>query len=296
MTLSGIADEAGADLDTQIRAHRVLGWTHIDLRMVDGVPITELDEAAFESMCAQLSEAGLNASSFASGIANWACRIDDPFEHSVDALRRTLPRMRRLGCPYIRTMSYPNAGLPDAAWRDEAVRRLRVLGDMAGDAGVTITVEICDGWASTSPEHYAQFFERVGSPAVRAVFDTGNPASHGFTDTWAWYRHARPFIAYIHIKDHTGPLGDAPGAHTWPGEGIGEVKRILEDLAASAYAGFVSIEPHLSRIIHEGREIDHAERAFETYVAYGRRVEDLVTEALRIRSGGPSLFPGRVVS
>ncbi len=276
MKLSGIGDEAGADLATQIRAHGVLGWGYIDLRNINGAQFTTLDEAAFEAVCGQLAAAGLNVSSFASGIANWACRIDDPFEQSTQTLQRTIPRMHRLGCRYIRTMSYPNAGLADEAWRDEAVRRMKILGRMAVDAGIVITVENCDGWASASPENYARFFELVDSPAVKAVYDTGNPASHGHTNTWDWYLAAKPHIAYIHIKDHTGPRDGQKGEHVMAGDGIGRVAETLQDLAAGGYDGFVSIEPHLKSVVHEGRAITEAEAAFETYVAYGRRVATLM--------------------
>jgi sugar phosphate isomerase/epimerase len=279
LTLSGIADEAGADLATQIRAHRVLGWTYIDLRNIDGAQFTTLDEAAFEDVCGQLTAAGLKVSSFASGIANWACRIDDPFEQSTRTLQHAIPRMHRLGCRYLRTMSYPNAGLVDDAWRDEAVRRMKILGAMAADAGIVITVENCDGWASTSPANYARFFELVGSPAVKAVYDTGNPASHGHTNTWDWYLAAKPHIAYVHIKDHTGPHEGHKGEHVMAGEGIGCVAETLRDLAAGGFDGFVSIEPHLKSVIHEGRGITEAEAAFETYVAYGRRVAEIVRVA-----------------
>ncbi|MEZ4699467.1 MAG: sugar phosphate isomerase/epimerase family protein [Rhodothermales bacterium] len=279
MLLSGIADEAGTDLATQIRAHRTLGWAYIDLRNVDGAQFTTLDDAAFDAVCGRLADAGLKVSSFASGIANWACRIDDPFEDSVATLNRAIPRMRRLDCRYIRVMSYPNAGLPEPAWRDEAVRRMKALGRIAEDAGIVITVENCDGWASTSPGNYARFFELVDSPAVKAVYDTGNPASHGHTNTWDWYLHAKPHIAYIHIKDHTGPTADGAGEHVWPDAGIGCVSETLRDLAAGGYDGFVSIEPHLETVIHEGKGITRAEAAFAAYVEYGRRVAALVGEA-----------------
>ena len=36
MILTGIADEAGKDIKTQIKAHKELGWDTIELRLVDG--------------------------------------------------------------------------------------------------------------------------------------------------------------------------------------------------------------------------------------------------------------------
>ena len=276
MKLSGIADEAGKSIDVQIRAHTELGWSYIDLRTVDGVQFTEVPDATFTSICEQLDQAGLKVACFASGIANWACKITDPFEQSVETLRRTIPRMQQLNTRYIRVMSYPNDNLSDESWGAESVRRMRELGKMAEDAGIILVVENCDGWASVSADHYAQFFERVNSPAVKAVYDTGNPSSHGQANTWEWYQKAKPHIGFIHIKDHSTPTEADPGEHTWLTEGNGYVKETLSDLKKEGYTGFVSIEPHLRKIIHEGKEIDQADLAYSTYIEYGQRLATLI--------------------
>ncbi len=276
MKLSGIADEAGSSIETQINAHRELGWGYIDLRTIDGTQCTDLPEDLFESVRRKLDEAGLQVACLASGIANWACRITDPFERSLETLDRALPRMEALGTSYLRVMSYPNDRLSEEDWGNEAVRRMQAMGRRAEDAGIVLVVENCDGWASLSADHYARFFERVDSPAVKAVYDTGNPASHGHTNTWDWYRLAKPHIAFVHIKDHTGPGENGSGRHTWLTEGIGRVEETLEDLQADGYDGFVSIEPHLEKIIHEGKTIDREAAAYDAYVEYGRRLTALL--------------------
>ncbi len=267
---SGIADEAGQDLATQIRAHQELGWSYLDLRNVDGRQFTDVSDEEFAKACRQLEEAGMQVACFASGIANWACSIADPLEKSTATLQRALPRMQRLGTKLIRVMSWPNRNIivSQEAWRLEAIHRMRVLGEMAGQAGVTIVVENCDGWASTSAAAYGEFFAAVNLPSVKAVFDTGNPGSHGQTNTWEWYQMAKPHLGMIHIKAHTGPGGE----HVWCDAGASCVEEVLRDLAASGYAGFISIEPHLKAVIHEGREITEAQAAYATYVEYGRRL------------------------
>ena len=278
MILSGIADEAGPSIDTQIRAHNELGWSHIDLRTIDGTQFTEIPDDSFEIICNKLEEAKLQVACFASGIANWACKITDPFDVSVQTLERTIPRMHQLGTRFIRVMSYPNDQLSEDAWGDESVRRMQQLGAIAHDAGIVLVVENCDGWASVSADHYAHFFERVASPAVKAVYDTGNPSSHGQRNTWEWYEKAKPHIAFIHIKDHTGPTDTDQGVHTWLTEGNGYVHETLSDLKEDGYMGFVSIEPHLKKIIHEGKDIDREDLAYTTYIQYGQRLERLINQ------------------
>ena len=170
---SGIADEAGSSLQTQIQAHRELGWKYLEIRNVDGEQLTDLSDQKFETIVAQLELANLKVSCFASGIANWATKISDDFHLSLDTLERAFKRMQRLDTRYIRVMSYPNDGFSDDAWRDETVRRFREMGARAAAANRVLVVENCDGWASTSPENYAKFFQLVDSPNVRALYEIG---------------------------------------------------------------------------------------------------------------------------
>ena len=125
--LSGIADEAGQDIQTQIRAHQELGWHYIEPRLVDKVQFTDLPDDHFDAVVAALAAAQLKVSSFASGIANWSCKITDPLEKSTTTLTRAAQRMQRLGTKFIRVMSYPNDGLSELQWRDEVIRRFQIL-------------------------------------------------------------------------------------------------------------------------------------------------------------------------
>lgn len=278
---TGIADEAGADLATQIRAHKDLGWEYVELRNIDGKQFTDVSDKEFDAARAALDEAGMKVSCFASGIANWACRISDPLENSVETLRLSIPRMQALGTKYIRAMSWPNDGLGEEEWRDEVVRRFAELAVISEDGGIVIVVENCDGWAGASAANYRRFFEMVDSPAVRAVYDTGNPPMQGHTNTWEWYSGAKPYIEYVHIKSHTGPLPDGEDGHyTWPGEGGSMELQALTDLFESGYDGGISIEPHLETVIHEGKDITDAEAAYQTYTEYGRRTMEIVRQAL----------------
>src|SRR5215211_7318341 len=85
MFLSGIADEAGANIDTQIRATKDLGWQNIEARVVEvtGFPkgnIHDIPDAAFDMVCDKLNSANIKINCFGSAIANWGKKIDQPFE------------------------------------------------------------------------------------------------------------------------------------------------------------------------------------------------------------------------
>jgi sugar phosphate isomerase/epimerase len=281
MFYSGISDEAGKPIDVQIKAHRELGWKHIELRNVLTQAFTDVSDAEFDAISGKLADAGLQVSCFASPIANWACKITDDFQRDVDILKRSIPRMKKLNTPFIRIMSYENNGLTEDDWRKEAVRRVKELSKMAEDGGVTLVLENCGGWASAKAENFSRFYELVNSPALKAVYDTGNPASHGHTNTWDWYLAAKPHIAYVHIKCHTGPRSaEDKGEHVWPEEGASLIAKTMKDLIASGYDGGFSIEPHLKVVYHEANQISDEDAAYRTYVEYGRRMVKMVEATL----------------
>ena len=279
MFLSGIADEAGRDIDTQVRAHLELGWHHIELRMVDGVNITQLSEPVFDRVAGVLSEAGIQVSCFGSAIANWARPITCDRQIDIDDLQQAIPRMKQLGVPFIRVMSYPNddaAPLSDADWRTEAIARMKVLARMAEDAGIVLAHENCSGWGGLSAENSNILLGEVNSPALKVVFDTGNPVTYG-QDAWAYYQAVRADIAYVHIKDARKMEGE--DHYCYCGEGDGHVSAIVQDLLATGYDGGFSIEPHLAAVIHTGQQADNADQLYQSYTEYGRRLMAIIHEA-----------------
>jgi sugar phosphate isomerase/epimerase len=278
MFFSGISDEAGQSIDTQIRAHKDLGWDYMELRMVDGENIASLSDAKFEEVYEKVASAGLKVSCFGSAIANWARNIRCDSQIDIDDLARAIPRMRRFGTPFIRVMSYPNdpeKPLSDVEWREEVVSRMRVLADMAGKGGITLVHENCSGWGGLSAENCNRLVEAVGSPALKVVYDTGNPVTYG-QDPWAFYQSVRRHIAYVHIKD--ARKGDGHDVYTYPGEGDGRVRDTVRDLASQGYEGGLSIEPHLAAVIHTGEKKADPQELYDSYIEYGRRLMRLVEE------------------
>ena len=276
MFISGIADEAGADIDTQIHAHGELGWKHIELRKIEGTNLTNVSDEQFELIVEKLGRAGLGVSCFASALCNWARKISNPFEVDRAELARAIPRMQRLGTRFIRIMSYPNDGLSQGDWKAEVVGRIRTLASMAADGGVVLAHENCDGWAGQSGRHSLELIEAVDSPALKLLYDTGNPVGHE-QDGWELYSQLADKIVYVHIKDYRKTAEGKQAC--FPGEGAGEVERILADLVRRGYAGGISIEPHMAAVIHQGKEADDAAAAYQLYLEYGRRTMAMLDKA-----------------
>jgi sugar phosphate isomerase/epimerase len=291
MYLTGFADEAAPDMDGQIRATKELGWQYIESRNVNGANIHDIPEEAFEEVVGKLQDAGVQINCFGSAIANWAKSISDPFDITLEEVKRAIPRMQRLGAKLIRIMSYAvlDDREADDQMEEERFRRLRIMHEMFTDAGLTPVHENCMNYGGMSWQHTLRLVENV--PGLKLVFDTANPI---FTDdrskpkpypkqsSWEFYSHVKEHIAYVHIKD--GRFVEETGGlfpkveYTFPGEGDGDVVRIVRDLLASRYDGGISIEPHLSVVHHDDSVVSEAELRFNNYVEYGRRMERIIAD------------------
>lgn len=279
MFYSGISDEAGKDIATQIKAHRELGWRHLELRAIDGVNLTQLDDEAFDLVCAAVTGANMTVSCFASAIANWARPITTDPAVDIEDLRRAIPRMHRFGTPFIRVMSYPNDPdnpVDETMWRNEAIQRMKALAHIAEDSGIVLVHENCSGWGGLSAENSNILLGEVNSPALKVVFDTGNPVTYG-QDAWSYYRAVAKDIVYVHIKDARKVNGE--DQYCMCGDGDGYVREIVTDLLKNGYDGGFSIEPHLAAVIHTGQEANSADLLYESYTNYGRRLMEIVEAA-----------------
>ncbi len=288
MYFTGFADEAGKALDTQIKVTKELGWRNIEARgvQVDGFPdgnLHDIPDDAFERTVEQLESAGVQINCFGSAIGNWGKKIDEPFDSSLEEIRRAIPRMRRLGTKLVRIMSFAVRDDADQM-ENERFRRVREIQRMFADAGLTAVHENCMNYGGMGWPFTLKLLENV--PGLKLVFDTGNPVfsddrsrppPYSKQSSWEFYRHVRDHVVYIHIKD--GRINPATGqrTYTYPGEGDGDVRRIVQDLLERGYDGGISIEPHMGAVYHDP-DSRHALNAPGIYVEYGRRMMRMVEE------------------
>ncbi|MCB1226704.1 MAG: sugar phosphate isomerase/epimerase [Verrucomicrobiales bacterium] len=294
--LTGIADEAGAALETQIRAHQELGWDSIESRVieVDGVKgnLHEVPEETFDKACGILSDAGMKVCGFGSIIANWAHTVEEDFSITEAEIARAIPRMQRLGTQLIRVMSY--AVRKDAEGNDladqmeeERFRRMREIHRRFADAGLTVVHENCMNYGGMSVSHALKLQENV--PGLKWVFDTGNPVFNQdrdhpgqMQDSWAFYQAVKPHIVHVHVKDGRYNAAKKDADYTYPGEGEGQTERIMRDLIETGYEGYISIEPHVAVVFHGAGAADEldpeakAREQYDSYVRYGRELQAML--------------------
>ena len=287
MYLTGFADEAAADIDGQIRATTQLGWNNIEARCIDGQNIHDIPDAKFDQVCASLATAGVGINCFGSAVANWAKKITEPMDSSLQEARRAVGRMQRLGTKLIRIMSFAvlEDRPPDDQMADERFRRLRELVKVFTDAGITAVHENCMNYGGMGWPYTLQLVENV--PGLKLVFDTGNPVGSddrqgprpwGKQSSWEFYSHVKDHVAYVHIKDAVWDPKAKTATYTFPGEGSGDTKRIVKDLLDSGYDGGFSIEPHMAVVHHDNSVTATDEAKFANYVEYGRRFTKLLEE------------------
>ena len=288
--LTGFTDEAADSIEDQIRVVQELGWSHLELRAVGGVNAHDLPENEFDHVRRTIEASGLQVSCLGTNIANWGASVETPIEETLATVSRVIERAKALEVPYARVMSY--ALLQDGEGnvledQQEKLRfkKLRTICTTLKDAGITPVHENCFTYGGMSWEHTLRLIDEV--PGLKLAFDTGNPAlqhdyskpaPRPFQSPWEFYTKVKAHIEYVHIKDARLDTGSGEEHYFFPGEGAGEVRRIVADLLSSGYDGGFSMEPHMAVVYHDASVSSKSEVRYANFLEYGTRFMGILTE------------------
>lgn len=264
--LCGIGDEASAEITRQIAIHRELGLAGLELRGVDNRGLHELTDAEVGAAAKSVADAGLTVPVVATPLGGWAVNVGVSDDFELDILRRAARSAKRFGCRSLRIMSYPNDGRPEAEWRAEAIRKVRVLAEAAAVLDVQLLHENCNGWAGTSAERSLELLSEVDG--LRLLFDIGNGVAYRYPSA-AFLREVLPYVDHVHVKD--GYINRGEAVFCWPGEGGAELVECLRLLRSHGYQGWYSVEPHIAKIPHLDVSQDPTRMA-NGYIEYVRRL------------------------
>lgn len=222
----------GYPLETALDELAGLGVTHVEPASVDKVfqHLVEADfcDARASWLKEQLGARGLSCVSL-------SAHMDLSRPDSADRFRRRLEFARAVGARIVNTIAGPAAGL--AGFR----ANIPAIGTRAADLGLTLALEN-HGDLVDRGRRIVEFIERIGIPAVRVNYDTGNAWYYagGDLDPAAELDEVASVVAHVHLKD---PRVDG-GLMRWValGEGVLDLPSVGRTLRERLPEVPVSIE------------------------------------------------------
>jgi sugar phosphate isomerase/epimerase len=243
----GIGDEAAPGLADQLRIHADLGLPAIELRTVAGKWLHDLSDAEIKTLATEIEAASLTVPVVDTPLGGWSVTVGGDFDTELRLLDRYATVAQAVGCDWLRVMSYPNDGRPEAQWRAEALRRMARLVQLASDLGVSLLHENCHGWASQSAETTLEMLAETGGQ-LGLIFDVGNGLAYGY-ESVPFLKAVLPHVQHVHVKD--GVRGSTV-AFGLPGEGEAGLADCVKVLDEAGYDGWYSMEPHVAHSPHLG--------------------------------------------
>ena len=234
--ISAFADEASDKLEGQIAALKRNGIGYIEPRNASGNIIQKTDEELY-AIAKALSDASIGVSSLGSPIGKF--KIDEDFEIHLQDYHRALRACEILGTKNMRIFSFfvPQERLAEC--RDEVMRRMSVLLEMADKAGVTLCHENESKIYGQNPDEVADLLTSL--PSLKGIFDAANYVMND-CDPIRGIEATLPSMEYLHVKDALAekksivPAGMGDGCYA-------EVLRRVD--AATDDTVFLTLEPHL---------------------------------------------------
>ena len=236
--LSAFADEASPMLDEQIKALQEEGISLIELRGVDGKNVSGLTLEEAAAVKAKLDAAGIRLSALGSPYGKASLGV--AFDEHLELFKHGLEICKVLDCKRIRMFSfYPAGNVEDS--REEVLRRLEIMLDLAEEAGVQLVHENEKGIYGDDTARNADLLNAFGD-RLGFAFDPANFIQCG-VNTLEAYEQLHERITYMHIKDAF--LSD--GAVVCAGHGDGNVPEILRRLNEEREGEVIlTVEPHLT--------------------------------------------------
>jgi 3-dehydroshikimate dehydratase len=248
--LSAFADEISPDPREQIATLKACRVRYIEFRSIHKTNCLALTDEQIKEFKQLIESEGIGLSAIGSPIGKIA--VDADFDAHLDKFKRAIELCGVFGTPNIRIFSfYPPGNDPNfnpvnwPAHRDEIIRRLRIMAEMAVKSNVVLFHENEHRIYGDSPDRVADILGTVNSPALRAAYDAANYTYGNFDPVEGWEK-TKAHTSHFHIKDwKKGGHGAGHDYGVIAGTGDGNVAYSIRDAVAMGYKGFAVMEPHL---------------------------------------------------
>jgi sugar phosphate isomerase/epimerase len=215
---------------------RSWGYAGVELRLIDGQLIDSSMSAAERVRVKQtIAAASLPIVSVDSSIILTS-------EEAGLELRRFLELANEWESPLIRVYGGPLAEEPGTRRKqmEAAARVLQEAIPLAERFGVAVAIETHDSFSASAV--VAELLAMVQSKWVGALWDTHHPHRMGERPAEV-YEHIGPRVLHVQVKDARRSAAHKGGWQLVPlGEGEVPVRETIRLLAASGYAGYISVE------------------------------------------------------
>jgi len=242
ITLSAFADEAAADLTTQMDVLESVNVKAIDVRSIDGKNVSTFTNEQAAEYRRQMDGRGFRTACIGSPIGK--IRLDEPMAPHMEQLARCIEIAHVMGTPYIRMFSFfPPQGGDFTGARPEVFNRLTMMHQAARAGGVILLHENEFDVYGRSAAECLDIMKTFGGEHFKFIFD---PANFVVGDIKpyddAWTQGLADLTFWFHIKD---AVKGQP--HCCPaGQGQGQFDKIFSDLKRRRWSGTMTIEPHLT--------------------------------------------------
>jgi len=241
--LSAFADEVTDDLLGQVKYLEGRRVGYIEPRFINKKNIMDLTKGELKDARTIIRDHGLKVSAIGSPIGK--VRLDEPFEPHLDKFRHAVDLAVLFETPYIRMFSYyAPEGKNIDDYREQVMERMAAKVEVLNDVDVTMVHENEARIYGHTAAHCVELVETINSPKLRLAYDPANfvwgeKITNNVEVCWPVMK---PYVVHVHIKDWK--LG-AKDVGSIPGEGDGQIRELLAELAAINYEGCLTMEPHL---------------------------------------------------
>jgi len=241
--LSAFADEVTEDFRGQVEflAKEKVGY--IEPRFINKKNIMDLNQGELKEARQMIQDHGLKVSAIGSPIGK--VKLDEPWEPHLDKFKHAVDLAQFFATPFIRMFSYyAPEGKDIDDYRDQVMERMAAKVAVVQDVDVTMVHENEAHIYGHSAENCADLIKTVGSPKLALAYDPANFVwgEKNTKNVETCWPVMKPYVVHIHIKDWKLGSQDVGSV---PGEGDGQIKELLAELAGMNYDGCMTMEPHL---------------------------------------------------
>lgn len=268
---SAFADEAGTTIEEQIQALSENGIRYIEPRQINKKGILDLSEAELTEIEKKLTNAGIKVNSLGSPIGKF--NITDDFEIHYTAFKKAIRACQILKTDKMRMFSFFVDQDKLDLYRDEVLRRMRIMTEEASKNGITLCHENESLIYGQMPREVADLLDNV--PGLAGIFDPANYRMNN-GDVIEGITATLKNFAYMHIKDAVYetqtilPAGEGEGK-------IGEIIDIINEKQKGLF--YLTLEPHL-HIFDAYKDIDEHELKGKYSFKNNRDAFDFAVKAL----------------